>query len=52
MNENFILREAVVFIGNRSAARTVIDHYIAVALRNDGHWEEYDDLKKKPVPIP
>jgi len=26
-------------------------HYVAVALRNYGHWEEYDDLKHKPEPI-
>ncbi|KAL4085005.1 hypothetical protein QTP88_027854 [Uroleucon formosanum] len=52
MNEPFIPRGAAVFIGNRSAARTGIGHYVAVALRNDGHWEEYDDFKHKPVPIP
>ncbi|KAL4089147.1 hypothetical protein QTP88_024215 [Uroleucon formosanum] len=52
MNEHFILRGAAVFIGNRSAARTGIGHYVAVALRNDGHWEDYDDFKHKPVSIP
>jgi len=30
MNEDFILRGAAVFIGNRSAARTGIGHYVVV----------------------
>jgi hypothetical protein len=36
INELFILRGAAVFIGTRAAARTVISHYVAVPLRNDG----------------
>lgn len=51
INDHFILRGAAVFIGNRSAARTGLGHYVAVALRNDGLWEEYDDFKQKPVKI-
>jgi hypothetical protein len=27
-------------------------HYVAVSLRNYGHWEEYNDFKHKQVPIP
>jgi hypothetical protein len=52
MNEFFILRGAAVFIETKIAERTAIGHYVAVSLRNDGHWEEYDDFKHKPVPIP
>jgi hypothetical protein len=35
MNELFILCGAAVFIGTRTAARTAIDYYVAVSLRND-----------------
>lgn len=52
MNKHFILRGAAVFIGNRSSARTGMGHYVCVALRNNGHWEEYDDFKHKPVHVP
>ncbi|KAF0735678.1 Uncharacterized protein FWK35_00026844, partial [Aphis craccivora] len=51
INTLFILRGTAVFIGKRSAARTSLGHYVAIVLRNDGHWEEYDDFKHKPVPI-
>lgn len=51
MNTLFILRGTAVFIGKRSAARTSLGHYVAIVLRNDGHWEEYDDFKHKKVPI-
>jgi len=44
--------EQLYLFGNRTAARTgTAGHYVAVALRNDGHWEEYDDFKQKPLSI-
>lgn len=47
LNERYILRGAAVFIGRKRAARTSMGHYVAVARRNDGNWQKYDDFQQK-----
>lgn len=49
---SFLYYEKQLYLLETTAARTGIGHYVAVALRNGGYWEEYDDFKHKPVPIP
>lgn len=51
VNEQYILRGAGVFIGRKITARSV-GHYVAIALRNDGQWEKYDDFQKKITTVP
>jgi len=38
---------------NKASCAAGFSHYVAVALRNDGHWEDThhtDDFKHKPIP--
>lgn len=35
----------------KSQLRNSIGHYSTYARREGGHWELYDDMRKKPVPI-
>lgn len=51
LDQAYTLRSAAVFIGKKTAVRASIGHYVAVAMRNDGQWEKYDDFHQKVVPI-
>lgn len=48
---SYKLRGVLNYHKSKSQLRNSIGHYAAFAKREEGNWELFDDLKKKPMPI-
>lgn len=45
------LRGVVSFQPAQSKLRTSFGHYNVYAIKGTKHWQLFDDLKKKPIPV-